>query len=353
MLLILLLIKVSLKDNDAFKPQTIPAVIPEDSIRPFSFLDYVTAILEPRKCVTKSKFSFYDRELRNLKYEITGINLQDWPVPFVKCDAFNCTSDGEDASKACATNILALAPKTAGEDERMMNFKEYIYSTYPQLEQFTDYDIVQTFDDSAAIDDYVKSPDYGVVEDSSGGVKKPKIALAVVIGGEGKEYDYAIRTNSTNWNNGELNGRPGMITQPNTDREINSFAKQAASACPVEPGTVRTGNREYESNCNVQYMHNGALTIQRLVDDFILSDTGAVAAGFSVAENGVSFADFPSKAYVQDGFYEITAAYVPLLLLLGLLFPFAAMCRSIVAEKELRQKELMKMMSISEVSGYI
>jgi len=43
----------------------------------------------------------------------------------------------------------------------------------------------------------------------------------------------------------------------------------------------------------VQYMYNGALTIQRLVDDFIIHDTGAKDKGFSVAENGVSFVNFP------------------------------------------------------------
>ena len=45
--------------------------------------------------------------------------------------------------------------------------------------------------------------------------------------------------------------------------------------------------------------------------------------------------------------------YASLLIILGLLYPFAASCRLISAEKELRQKELMKMMSVSEVSTRI
>lgn len=40
--------------------------------------------------------------------------------------------------------------------------------------------------------------------------------------------------------------------------------------------------------------------------------------------------------------------YAPLLILLGLLYPLASMLRSIVLEKELRQKELMKVMSVTE-----
>ena len=41
-------------------------------------------------------------------------------------------------------------------------------------------------------------------------------------------------------------------------------------------------------------------------------------------------------------------AYAPLLIVLGLLYPVASILRSIVLEKELRQKELMKMMSVTE-----
>jgi ATP-binding cassette subfamily A (ABC1) protein 3 len=48
------------------------------------------------------------------------------------------------------------------------------------------------------------------------------------------------------------------------------------------------------------------------------------------------------------GFYAQINAFAPLLITLGLLYPVAAMVRYIVLEKELRQKELMKMMSVQE-----
>lgn len=48
------------------------------------------------------------------------------------------------------------------------------------------------------------------------------------------------------------------------------------------------------------------------------------------------------------GFYEDLADYVALLMTLSLLFPTAAMVRYIVSEKEHRQKELLKMMSVTE-----
>lgn len=45
---------------------------------------------------------------------------------------------------------------------------------------------------------------------------------------------------------------------------------------------------------------------------------------------------------------SISEAYAPLLVTLGFLYPVASITRSIVLEKELRQKELMKMMSVKE-----
>ena len=48
---------------------------------------------------------------------------------------------------------------------------------------------------------------------------------------------------------------------------------------------------------------NGVLTFQRLVGDFILSDSGAVENGYNVAESSVSFSPFPTFAYVESGFF--------------------------------------------------
>jgi len=345
MIMILYLIKLSLEDNATFKPKTIEPVYPSSSIQPFSFLDYVSAVNEKRECVPISSSILaldpFRRELRNLQYSISGINILDWPVPFVKCDARKCSSVGQNATDFCSINVLALAPTISGQTDLVDAFEKYVNNAYPQLGNFNTYPIVKKFSSSSAVDEYVKHRDYGDIDKG-----RPSIAVAVEIGGLEKEYEYSIRTNQTNWNSPELFGRLVMKTQPSTSKVLNSFARQARDACPLEGGTVNIGPND--SHCTAQYMYNGALTIQRLVDDFILENSGAKDAGYSVAESGVSFSDFPSKEYVQDGFYEQIAPYAPLLLVLGLLYPFATMCRSIVQEKELRHKELMKMMSVSE-----
>jgi hypothetical protein len=124
-------------------------------------------------------------------------------------------------------------------------------------------------------------------------------------------------------------------------------------------------------------LYNGIITIQKLVGDFILKDSGA---NVQVADHGVRFVPFPTKEYEDGGFFaEIAgtlrqlsqkglisviivfcilivscshlrpiAVFVPLLITLGLLFPVSQMISYICREKELRQKELLKMMGVQE-----
>jgi len=351
MITILILVKNALKDDVTFKPKLVDAVVPEESIKPFSFLDYITAVQTPRTCVKMTN------EIRNLdlrsflfeRYSIEGINPENWPVPFLKCDFRNCKNLTADATAShCNVNVLAVAPTEEGETGRVDAFVAYIEETYPQIknvniknENNNTYGMIKKFSSSQEIDDYVKNDAYGDINSD-----RPTIAVAVILGGSDKEYEYSIRVNSTNINSQEFGGRPGQSTTPDTKRVLVTNARRARDVCPLPGGTPPIGKRE--SYCTSQYMYNGALTIQRLVNDFIIADTGVRDLGIYVGESGVSYVDFPSKEFIQDGFYGQVAAYVPLLVVLGLLYPVAAVVRSIVSEKELRQKELMKMMSISE-----
>jgi hypothetical protein len=101
------------------------------------------------------------------------------------------------------------------------------------------------------------------------------------------------------------------------------------------------------------YFYNGVITIQRVVGDFILHKTGAAAAGYGVSENGVQFTHFPTQAYEEKGFYSEISEFGPIIITLGLLYPAASMIGFLTREKELRQKELMKMMSITEAEMYV
>ena len=69
-------------------------------------------------------------------------------------------------------------------------------------------------------------------------------------------------------------------------------------------------------SCTGQYILNGVLTIQRLVNDYIIDASGAAAAGYTISEAGVQFTYFPSKEYEQGGFYAAIGGKLFLNLLL-------------------------------------
>ena len=249
----------------------------------------------------------FDFDLRGMEYFIqTGvsvINVKDWQVPFLKCDARRCSEDTNATivhENYCSFNILALE----GDKDMTSSFKDWVYTEYPQLrkiDEMATFEMIQIFDsEEQTIDEYVVDPAYGYSKEV------PKIALGVVLGRNGNNYEYTIRTNSTNFNSPELAGRPVMATQPSTKRRFDNLAREAGNVCSPEGGTAKTG--KHKNHCTAQYIYNGALTIQRLVDDWIIADSGAKDSGYFVAENGVSFTDFPSKEYVKDGFYAQIAS---------------------------------------------
>eukprot|EP00560_Eucampia_antarctica_P008117 CAMPEP_0197826650 /NCGR_PEP_ID=MMETSP1437-20131217/3581_1 /TAXON_ID=49252 ORGANISM="Eucampia antarctica, Strain CCMP1452" /NCGR_SAMPLE_ID=MMETSP1437 /ASSEMBLY_ACC=CAM_ASM_001096 /LENGTH=1876 /DNA_ID=CAMNT_0043427175 /DNA_START=276 /DNA_END=5906 /DNA_ORIENTATION=- len=312
-----------------------------------------------RKCVTnewKGNSSPFDnksdRRVNTIAYNVSGILRKSWPVPFLKCDSRKCTGAGIDQldrDKLCEVNILVIATSDDSDQlatKRVDDFAKYIYDTYPQISSKAKtnltYDFVSKRHEDkmwteSKIKDYVKSSNYGKKD-------YPKIGVAVILeGGNEKQYGYEVRINSTNVNSQEYEGRPSSITTPSTKRLFDNFAISPSAPCAPQGGTARLGNRDFE--CTAQYIYNGALPIQRLIHDWILHDT---SSGATVAENGVSFVNFPTRKYVKDGFYASIEIAAPLLLVLGLMYPMASTVRSLVQEKEFRQKELMKMMSITE-----
>ncbi|CAB9505681.1 Retinal-specific ATP-binding cassette transporter [Seminavis robusta] len=339
---LLLWIKNLADDASSFIPTRIPADIPTlyDTLQPLTFSDFVTAIVAKRYCIARGGGSF----------DITGLpdNNYDWQVPFVKCDSRNCQEDGEEAYPYCVYPIMVLAPNDASDTagrERALNFSSYIDKRYPQLSdpELThfpnNYSFVQIFDSSKSIDDYVKASDYGTTG-------KEQIGVAVVFqGNDESNVQYTIRVNSTNINKPEADELTGTTT-PNTAKLFDHHAKSDSVCTPVG---ASASQGPLSSSCTGQYIYNGFLATQRLVQDYVLAVvTNAKEEGYFVAEHGVRYVKFPSKPYEVKGFYGELAQFMPLLLTLGILYPCAAMISYIVQEKELRQKELMKMMGVTE-----
>jgi len=298
---ILVAIKLAVKNTDGFFPETVEPSFPpnKESAIPFSFTDYVTAIQAERKCKSNGR-----------GFSITGMTSVNWQVPFVKCDSRRCERDGQDArDELCEFSILAVAPEMENDElstERVKRFMDYVFTRYPQLNTVNENDepnvvpgkfaMVQAFSSDAEMSKYVQESDYGKAG-------SPKISLGVVFSSKdqkGNDYDYTIRLNSTNVNNPEEAARLALTT-PSTGKLFESFQKTDDNSCEGIDGTPYLGI--LGSSCTGQYIYNGAITIQRLVGDWILDDSGAKGAGYAVSDGGVQFVSFPTREYEEDGFY--------------------------------------------------
>jgi ATP-binding cassette, subfamily A (ABC1), member 3 len=336
-----------------------------DTWTPLSFNDYLTAMQAKRVCIpekellnsmsalmgndTDPKFKKLAdellKEMANDKvgYYISGYGYlgDDWQVPLVKCDSRKCTEAGQDAGATfCEYNIIGVS----GEPNRVLAFVSWLETKYPVLANRSalpfDYKFVQNFASSEDMDIYIKSPTYGKFP------MYPKLAMGIVFNGNDPNvYDYTLRQNSTNFNSPEKEARPATLTTPDTSASLVEFAKNDGSSCVPIDGAPNQGR--FENSCTGQYMYNGILTFERLVNDFIMDQTGASNVS-AINEGAVQFVSFPTPEYKDSGFYGIIGQFAPLLITLGLLYPVAFMASYIAQEKELRQKELMKMMSVTE-----
>lgn len=342
-LFVYLFLAIKNSQDTNYSDPDVPTMLFNDTFIPWYYRDYAIALQADRVCYRTG----------HNKLEISGLydKAVAWQVPFVRCDTRKCEHHNQSAHDFCEYKMLAIAGTGFGGRQRAKTFQQWFYSKYPALSRQRnethsgvpfDFDFVQIFDSPTDMDDYVGETDYGKPG-------TPRIGLGIVFdGNDANNYKYWIRQNSTNLNVPfrEIEGRPVVRTTPPTDRIVNNFFRTDTESCIRGNNDPKLG--DYEHSCTGRYLYNGVLATQRLVGDFILADTGAADAGYFVSNSGVQFTPFPSRSFTATGFFGSLDPYGPLLLTLGLLYPVAAMIAKVVREKELRQKELLKIMGVLE-----
>jgi hypothetical protein len=288
--------------NEGLEAEMIKATIPEDleTFQPLTFNDYLTALQAKRICLPSK------RNATSTPYLVSGIspnflsNTFDWQVPLVKCDSRSCKEPGQDASStACEYNIIGVS----GNGVRALDFVAWLGRKYPvlsQREKFPfDFDLFRSFQSSEEMDLYVQSPNYGQYP------MNPKMAMGIIFEGDDPNvYNYTLRQNSTNFNSPENEARASILTSPNTKKMLDDFAKNDNSACALWVGAPNLGF--LQQSCTGQYVYNGILAFERLVNDFIIDDSGASSTkngGLFVSEAAVQFVPFPARSYRDSGFY--------------------------------------------------
>lgn len=297
---ILVGIKAALEGSESFKPQTIPEDFPvkEDPVIPLTMVDYLQGFRARRTC----NFTSYSEYDLNTKWRFEISNYFDNQNPFMKCDRRACKKPGEDARKYCEYLQLAVAPTNKGDvraTTRAYWFANWLMNEYSDINLVPEYSngtFVRFFESSAAIDNYVSNVEYGAGENR-------KLAFAITFdeGEDDKDFVYTLRANSTNYNIPENVGRPAVLTHPKTKVIFDDFAA-SDKTCTPPGGAPNQGN--LSNSCTGQYMYNGAITMQRVIGDWIHIITGAKNNSYYVAEQGMAFVNFPTKSYKVDGFYK-------------------------------------------------
>jgi ATP-binding cassette subfamily A (ABC1) protein 3 len=256
----------------------------------------------------------------------------------------------------CRDNSLTHYPFRASGFDRKYNKK----SCYPRvhythdgrrrstmmgtISNFLDVTHVHGAGTTSEMDDYIRSPDYGVAG--------PKFAFAIVfhqIPGDGRpgsigDWDYSIRMNYTFGSIGSTN------------------------FMPVRP--LARGISDWHQDL---YSWEGFASLQLLVDRYILNKRAQIQAAPLLAWNPsmahyaeqedadnheylaeplryapqlVQTVPLPMHGYILDTFYEIVKAVFALLFLLMYMHPTFSMIAAFIDEKETRTREGLRMMGV-------
>ncbi|KAG5501449.1 hypothetical protein JKF63_03278 [Porcisia hertigi] len=118
------------------------------------------------------------------------------------------------------------------------------------------------------------------------------------------------------------------------------------------PSTSTSVNIDYtgglDTKSNFLYITSGYATLQTLVyNHYITSVLGQPTT------KPLTYTPMPTKAYSMSKFLSTAPTLVPLMLVLGFLYPVSQLTKRIVLEKELRIREAMLIMGLSESIMYL
>jgi len=185
------------------------------------------------------------------------------------------------------------------------------------------------------LENYVTSGTYGDPGFTEG---EPECAMALVFDEmdfAGFNFTYTLRLNYTG---------QAFFEVPST-----SF---------VDTYTTQRNLYWFSYSENVEYIESGFITVQTLVDAWIISTVGDVPFQDDIYQPfDPKWVPFPVEQYNWDEFFFYTAEVFPLLFTLAYLYPVARILAGLVRERETRVTEMLKIMGVAEmwivISWYI
>ncbi|CAN8286970.1 unnamed protein product [Cochlearia groenlandica] len=228
---------------------------------------------------------------------------------------------------------LAFAPDT----DETKNMIDILSLKFPELRLVT-----KVYKDDTELETYVTSTDYGVCSESRN-CSNPKIKGAVVFHEQGPHvYDYSIRLNHT-W---AFTGFPNVKSIMDTNGPYINDLEMGSNIVPT-----------------MQYSFSGFLTLQQVVDSFIIFasqqnidlplSNSSIRSSLELpwtlfSPSKIRMAPFPTREYTDDEFQSIVKGVMGLLYLLGFLYPVSRLISYSVFEKEQKIREGFYMMGLKD-----
>ncbi|CAL5423286.1 unnamed protein product [Camellia sinensis] len=242
---------------------------------------------------------------------------------------------------------LAFAPDT-NETSMMINI---LSIKFPLLKL-----VSRVYKDELEFETYIRSDLYGVCNEVEN-CPNPKIKGAIIFHDQGPElFDYSIRLNHT-W---AFSGFPDVKSIMDIDGPYLNDLELGVDTISI-----------------MQYGFSGFLTLQQVMDSFIIYASQKTATVLDTEDTGSSswdsfgtpslleipwtqfspsnirLAPFPTREYTDDEFQSIIKKVMGVLYLLGFLYPVSRLISYSVFEKEQKIKEGLYMMGLKDGIFYL
>ncbi|GFP92211.1 ABC transporter a family member 1 [Phtheirospermum japonicum] len=238
----------------------------------------------------------------------------------------------------CAkSEYLAFAPDTS--ETRMMI--SVLSIKFPLLKL-----AAKVYRDEEELETYINSDLYGAY-DKMKNCTNPKIKGAIVFHSQGPRlFDYSIRLNHT-W---AFAGFPDVKSIMDTNGPFLNDLELGVNIIPI-----------------MQYSFSGFLTLQQVMDSFIIFAAQQNMTNSDIEElmssslhtqlekpwthfnpSNIRLAPFPTREYTDDEFQSIVKRVMGVLYLLGFLYPISRLVSYSVLEKEQKIKEGLYMMGLKD-----
>ncbi|KAM6568335.1 hypothetical protein CsatB_016320 [Cannabis sativa] len=238
---------------------------------------------------------------------------------------------------------LAFAPDTE-KTKTMINIMSI---KFPLLQL-----VSRVYKDEEELETYIRSDNYAICSQIRN-CSNPKIKGAVVFHDQGPQlFDYSIRLNHT-W---AFKGFPDIRSIMDTNGPYVNDLELGVNPVPI-----------------LQYSFSGFLTLQQILDSFIIfaaqqSDIGNVEPSYihpfgessslkgplmQFSPSDIRIAPFPTREYTDDEFQSIVKKVMGVLYLLGFLYPISRLISYTVFEKEQKIKEGLYMMGLKDEIFYL